>query len=105
MDYTEYNKNSVAFELEEAASHLQDLAKEVLAGEYDDCGDLAYFVGLKHVFEHLNRSWNNRNRTDSDQTAEAFHIFREASLNIPNIDGDFYLAHGYSFSPRPPTIS
>ena len=49
---------ALSFELTDAAEHLQDLITQL--GEY--LNETDFTIQLGHIYEHLNRAWNTRNR-------------------------------------------
>jgi hypothetical protein len=51
------NKDAAIFELSEAVGHLQDLIKEIEEGMYSPDGEYCYATVLRHIYEHLNRSF------------------------------------------------
>ena len=49
------------YELDDAIEHLGDIVKEMnIKGNIDE---VEYRTSLGHVYSHLNRAWNSRNRT------------------------------------------
>jgi hypothetical protein len=49
------------YELEDAQEHLGKLIDKMSAkGEIDE---IEYQINLGHIYSHLNRAWNSRNRT------------------------------------------
>ena len=52
--------SSLLYELEDAKEHLESLLNEMESnGEIDET---EYEVQIGHIFAHLNRSWNTRNK-------------------------------------------
>lgn len=47
------------YELADAHEHLGNLIREIQADE------VAFRIDLGHVYAHLNRAWNLRNKTDA----------------------------------------
>lgn len=56
-------------ELDDAREHFEELIDQMnVKGEFDE---IEFSIRLGHVYSHLNRAWNSRNRT-TDQTEEDF---------------------------------
>jgi len=56
----------LAYELDDAIEHLQALSKDFIPN--GDIDETDFEVKLGHVYAHLNRAWNSRNRIgESDQ--------------------------------------
>ncbi len=54
--------SAIQFELSDAIEHLKELTKNMHAdAEYSD---EEFAIELGHIYAHLNRSWNIRNRGD-----------------------------------------
>lgn len=56
---------AIQYELDDAVEHLQNLVSNM--SKNSRYSDEEFAVELGHVYAHLNRSWNIRDRTDSDQ--------------------------------------
>jgi len=55
-------------ELDDAKEHLETLIREMTDDpEYDEAN---FLVDLGHIYSHLNRAWNARNRLGTDWTQE-----------------------------------
>ena len=66
----------LSYELADAIEHLQSLSDEIVPnGSIDDAD---FEVQLGHVFAHLNRAWNSRNRK-----GEASDKQRELETQFP----------------------
>jgi hypothetical protein len=52
------------FELTDASEHLEMLITDIQENPDYDESDLS--IDLGHIFAHLNRAWNTRNRSDSN---------------------------------------
>lgn len=65
---------SLMYELEDAKEHLASLIDQM---NCLDINEEAYEVQLGHVFAHLNRSWNTRNRLGeiSDDERARFSLY------------------------------
>jgi hypothetical protein len=53
--------SSLMYELEDAKEHLERLITEMTEKGSIDEGE--YEVHIGHIFAHLNRGWNSRNKT------------------------------------------
>ena len=56
---------AIQYELDDAIEHLQNIVSNMRKDS--QYSDEEFAVDLGHVYAHLNRSWNIRNRIDSDQ--------------------------------------
>lgn len=52
--------SSLLYELEDAKEHLESLISEMVTD--GQINEVEYKVQISHVFSHLNRSWNSRNK-------------------------------------------
>ena len=56
------------YELDDAKEHLETLMREMTDDpEYDEAN---FRVDLGHIYSHLNRAWNARNRLGAEWTQE-----------------------------------
>lgn len=67
--------SSLMYELEDAKEHLGALINEL-----NKCGkidEIEYQIDLGHIFAHLNRSWNSRNKIGdyNEKERELFSSF------------------------------
>lgn len=62
------------YEVDDAKEHLQGLLEQMAQGKIDE---MDYQVQLGHIYAHLNRAWNTRNKLGecSDEEREAFSAF------------------------------
>ena len=61
------------YELDDAKDHLETLMREMT--EDAEFAEEDYRVQLGHIFSHLNRAWNMRDRLGTDWTDEQFQKF------------------------------
>jgi hypothetical protein len=59
------NEEAVTFELNEAIGHIQDLITEIQEGKYSP-GAYCYATTLRHIYDHLNRSFQYADMADQD---------------------------------------
>jgi hypothetical protein len=67
--------SSLLYELEDAKEHLENLISEISKnGEVDE---QEYMVQIGHIYAHINRSWNSRNKIGeyNDKERELFTSF------------------------------
>lgn len=76
-------RSMVAFELEEAAQHLNRLARR-LATE-PGYGDPEFRVDLGHVYAHLNRAWNRRAASADAPTDDQFEAWSQFPADVPPV--------------------
>jgi hypothetical protein len=56
------------YELDDAKGHLETLMQEMSDDpEYDETN---FRLDLGHIYSHLNRAWNARNRLETERTQE-----------------------------------
>jgi hypothetical protein len=68
------------YELEDAKEHLETLMQEMADDpEFDE---VDYRIGLGHIYSHLNRAWNARNRLGTDWTQERHEEFSQFPKDI-----------------------
>lgn len=61
----------LAYEIDEVMEHLQAIRESLTPGGSIEPED--YEVQLRHVYAHINRAWNSRNRL-GEQTPELFEL-------------------------------
>jgi len=59
------------YELDDAREHLGALTREMT--DASDFTEEDYRIQLGHIYAHLNRAWNTRDRTGTEHTDETFH--------------------------------
>ena len=85
------NHYVVTMELRDAAEHLNELIKEVEAGHYDPNGECCYSTAIRHIYEHLNRSYHNCDKTDDEIDAISQKEFSRLSDTLPDFHSDMKL--------------
>lgn len=69
--------SSLMYELEDAKEHLENLINEM--NENGTVDEVQYKINIGHVFAHLNRGWNSRNKIGDYNAKE-----REEFSSFPN---------------------
>ena len=82
------NHYAVTMELEDAVEHLNDLIKEVEAGKYDPDGKYCYSTTLRHIYEHLNRSYHYCDKSDDEIDKISQKEFNRLSDTLPEFFSD-----------------
>ena len=77
------NNDAVIQQLQQAATHLQDLAKEVATGDYGPDGDLCYSTAVRHIYEHLNRSYHYADMEQSEIDTLSQEDFEALTDRLP----------------------
>jgi len=67
-------------ELDDAKEHLETLMREMT--EDSDFAEEDYRVQLGHIYSHLNRAWNTRDRVGTEWTDEQFQEFSQFPSDI-----------------------
>jgi hypothetical protein len=82
-DDLHFTRAMVAFELDEAAEHLRDLAHRVSASP--GYGDPEFRIDLGHVYAHLNRAWNRRHSSADSPSADEFEAWSRFPTDVPPV--------------------
>ncbi|MDQ8196361.1 hypothetical protein QEH59_18165 [Coraliomargarita sp. SDUM461004] len=77
------NSLAVSMELNEAVEHLQDLVTEVEKGDYAPEGEYCYATALRHIYEHLNRSFHFADMEQTRIEEISQESFEELSDTLP----------------------
>lgn len=85
------NHYAVTMELRDATEHLRDLIKEVEAGHYDPDGEYYYSTAIRHIYQHLNRSYHYCDKTDDEIDAISQKEFNSLSDTLPDFHSDMKL--------------
>ncbi|HEX9950693.1 MAG TPA: hypothetical protein VGB53_02920 [Rubricoccaceae bacterium] len=78
-----FTRAMVAFELDEAAQHLQDLTRRLSASS--GYGDPEFRIDLGHVYAHLNRAWHRRNTSSDSPSADEFDAWSQFPTDVPPV--------------------
>jgi hypothetical protein len=62
---------SLMYELDDAKEHLETLMREMT--EHAEFSEEDYRIQLAHIYSHLNRAWNTRDRLGIEHTLEEFN--------------------------------
>lgn len=89
------NKNVAVQELDEMIVHAKDLIAEILNGDYDEDGEVAYSIDLSHLMDHLVRAWHYAKMSDEQVADLSQDDFEKLTYAIPKFDIQHRLVEPY----------